>query len=99
MKNQRDNNIMWRTLSTANIEGIGKTVTLGQALFSFLGYRFIGDSVTTPGDFSPDLGFFAPIWGSGLFCSNFGDFLPFGICVQFYVKISQIHDISFKDNT
>ena len=27
---------MWRTLSTANIKGIGKTVTLAQALFSLL---------------------------------------------------------------
>ena len=35
MKNQRDNNIMWRILSTANIKGIGKTVTLG--CFPFLG--------------------------------------------------------------
>ena len=31
---------MWRTLSTANIKGIGKTVTLAQALFSLLGYTF-----------------------------------------------------------
>ena len=41
-ENQRDNNIMWRTLPTANIKGIGKTVTLGQALFSFLRGRFFG---------------------------------------------------------
>ena len=27
-------------LSTANIKGIGKTVTLAQALFSLLGYTF-----------------------------------------------------------
>ena len=33
---------MWRTLSTANIKGIGKTVTLAQALFSLLGYTFFG---------------------------------------------------------
>ena len=33
---------MWRTLSTANIKGIGKTVTLAQALFSLLGYKFFG---------------------------------------------------------
>ena len=31
---------MWRTLLTANIKGIGKTVTLGQALFSLLRYKF-----------------------------------------------------------
>ena len=33
---------MWRTLPTAYIKGIGKTVTLGQALFSLLRYKFIG---------------------------------------------------------
>ena len=31
---------MWQTLLTANIKGIGKTITLGQALFSFLRYKF-----------------------------------------------------------
>ena len=30
-------------------------------------------------DFSQDLGFFASIWDLGLFCSKFGDFIPFGI--------------------
>ena len=36
MTNQEYYKCMWRTLSTAYIKGIGKTVTLGQALFSLL---------------------------------------------------------------
>ena len=38
--NQGYYNCMWRTLSTAYIKGIGKTVILGQALFSLLRYKF-----------------------------------------------------------
>ena len=45
MTNQRYYNYMWRTLSTAYIKGIGKTVTLAQALFSLLGYTFFADII------------------------------------------------------
>ena len=49
----KDVRIVWQTKdiiiygatsSTANIKGIGKTVTLAQALFSLLGYTFFDDS-------------------------------------------------------
>ena len=51
----KDARIVWQTKdliiygatsSTANIKGIGKTVTLAQALFSLLGFTFFDITIT-----------------------------------------------------
>ena len=54
---------MWRTLSTAYIKGIEKTVTLAQAVFSLLGYTFFGFGSTfeIEVDFQPEFHWIFPL--------------------------------------